>query len=262
VSIAFYNCLNHLDLAQMNLTSWIIVSVVAGLVCSPDGMMAIICNFKHIKKFKAAFIWASLITIFHMLFGVIAAVITVYAAEFKVIAMILIRVIGIALTGYFAYESIKEALDPELEDSEISFKEILVTTAVVGSVDAASFAHGTAIHLGENGSSGISSAVGSWILSSIVVGIFTLLAGIFAWKGGERLVREYGAKFLVIGAVSRVGLFFALMLMLIFALGEHLNYFHVAHSKQLIAELGTIILCGIAFYFPARKAQLSRMQSI
>jgi len=66
----------------------------------------------------------------------------------------------------------------------------------------------------------------------------------------------------VIGAVSRVGLFFALMLMLIFALGEHLNYFHVAHSKQLIAELGTIILCGVAFYFPARKAQLSRMQSI
>ena len=100
------------------------------------------------------------------------------------------------------------------------------------------------------------------MISSVVVGLATLLAGIFAWKGGEKLVKEYGAKFLVIGAVSRVGLFFALMLMLIFALAEHLNYFHIKHSIQLVAELCTIILCGVAFYFPARKAQLSRMQSI
>jgi len=246
----------------MDFTSWLLVSFIAGLVCSPDGMMAVICNFKYIKKFNEAFLWASLITIFHMLFGVLAAVITVYAAEYKTEAMLIIRGVGIALTGYFAYESIKEALNPEEEDGQISFKEILMTTAVVGSVDAASFAHGTAIHLAETGSGGLSSAVGSWVISSIVVGFTTLMAGVFAWKGGEKLVREYGARFLVIGAVSRVGLFFALILMLVFALGEHLGFIHIPHSAQLMAELGTIVLCGVFFYLPARKAQLARMQSI
>lgn len=246
----------------MDFTSWLIVSLVAGIVCSPDGMMAIVCNFKHIQKFKTACLWAVLITVFHLLFGVIAAVITVYAAEFKVIAMIIIRLVGILLTGYFAYESIKEALDPEQEDSELSFKEILLTTAVVGSIDAASFAHGTAIHLGEIGQGGIFSAVLSWSISSVVVGIATLLAGVFAWKGGEKLVREYGARFLVVGAVSRVGLFFALMLMLVFALGEHLGYFEISHKIQLLAELGTILLCAVIFYIPARKAQIARIEGI
>ncbi len=181
-------------------------AIGAGIACSPDGMMAVLINFRHIQDIRDAFTWSLWITAFHTLLGGSAAAITAFATDWQNGAFLAVRLFGIVVTGYFARDSLKEALNPEDQDKTLTFKEVLITTAVVGSLDAASFGHGSAVHLVN---CSFLSVMSNWTVSSVVVGILTLITGITAWKG-RSVVKKAGTPFLIVGAIMRVGLFIGL----------------------------------------------------
>ncbi len=100
----------------------------------------------------------------------------------------------------------------------------------------------------------------NWLFSSIIVGLATFGAGVSALVGGTRL-QQAGLPFLALGAVTRVGLFFGLIAMLVFGLSEYFELYSISHGKQLLIEVLIVVGLSVLLYPFARRAQLKRLSS-
>ncbi len=229
------------------LPGWVSPSVNSGLMCSPDGMMAVVCSFLYIRSYKDALVWAALTAAFHLLFGGTAAFLTGTSEN---TAILIIRIAGIALTGWFLKSSIKEALATDVEDENLPFGKILVTTAVVGSIDAASFGHGSAVAM--MGKANIAVVISSWLISSVIVGVLTMATALMTLKG-RSLVKTFGTPFLVLGAILRVGLFVGLLAMLSIDIAKFVGLLEADSYKGVIVVLA--ITSGALMFMPTLRAQ-------